>query len=72
MTLLQIPTHIHNALQTVPTPPTADRIIDRDGLGWTRYTDMGWVPDGDAHPQPWETIQVWGPFTPDDLGGELS
>lgn len=57
----------------IPLEPTADRIIDRDELRWTKFIDIGWVPDG-AGPtkaKSWEAIQVWGPFEIDNLNGEL-
>lgn len=65
MSLGFIPGSLLAQLAPTPAQPVADRIIDRDGLGWNRYSDMGWIPDGDGTPQPWEQIQQWGPFTPD-------
>lgn len=56
----------------IPAEPTHPRIIDADGVGWTKLADFGWVPDGDSRPQSWGRIYSWGPFVADDLNGELA
>ena len=40
----------------IPAEPTHPRIIDADGVGWTKLADFGWVPDGDSRPQAWGRI----------------
>lgn len=65
MSLAFIPGSLLAELAEAPPQPSSDRILDRDGLGWNRFSDLGWIPDGDVQPQPWAQIQKWGPFTPD-------